>query len=577
MHSKGFFDTTFLLILQCLVFAGCSPTAAPSQPSDGEVGAELPPTLGELRGDDERAPVQASVDSLQALPPWFRLIYSQDNRGELEPCGCPGSPTGGLARRRVLLAELEKLLPDALVVEGPTALSRAVLGIEVIRGEHRSRARLILELIGNAGAAAFFPGQADFEVIRPEEMAQLAGHDGLQLVATNLAPEMRSRGYRPYLLHTVKDRRVVLLGLIGSAGNEEARRRVPRVDTVASASAAVAQARREAGGVDLVVAFTDGDGRDQAQWLDAGLDVDLLLVPPSRGGGSETQWQGGRYRVESEPLGRSFRRVDVVFTGPEGRHLGPISGEAPPVRQVAAMEELMLLRSSQSGTQSGAKMDELLRALSDARETRDKGLDALRGLSKPVHLVAESLLTLRPEVPEDSAVKARLRSYRQDHLRDIEKRLASGPPAESDQRYLGHDSCIQCHPEVAAQWARSPHASGWLHLAERGETGNPDCLTCHTTGFGRSGGFVDPEKDKSLLNVQCEACHGPMALHVTEAANRGFRPKPGRPVLSTTCTACHDEANSPDFDCETYLPRVAHPRALREGLDTMIQSVCGSK
>jgi len=576
VHSKGFFDMTLLLLLQWVVFAGCSSAVAPSDSSESGEGVVLPPTLEELR-EQRPGPEMGPLPSVEALPPWFRLIYSQDNRAELEPCGCPGSPTGGLARRQVLLAELAKLLPDALVVEGPTCLSRAVLGIEVIRGEHRARGRLLLELIANSGAEAFFPGQADFEVVPAPEMARLAGHHGLELVATNLSPEAREWGYRPYLLAEVGERRVVLLGLVGSAGNEEARRRVPRVDAVEAATEAVQQALKEAGRLDLVVAFTDGDGRDQARWLDAGLDVDLMLVPPSRGGGSETQWQGGRYRVESEPLGRSFRRVDVVFTGPAGRHLGPRSGDGSPLRQVAAMEELMLLRSSQSGEEDAARSDELLNALSDARETREKGLDALRGVARSTHLVAESLVTLRPEVPEDAGVKLRLRAYRQDHLRDIEQQLASAPPAESTQRYMGHDSCIQCHPEVAAQWARSPHASSWLHLGERGETGNPDCLTCHTTGFGRVGGFVDPSKDKSLLNVQCEGCHGPMALHLAQAAKRGVRPDPGQPVRQETCLRCHDEANSPKFDCEEYVSRIAHPRAVREGLSGLVQTFCGGE
>ena len=40
-------------------------------------------------------------------------------------------------------------------------------------------------------------------------------------------------------------------------------------------------------------------------------------------------------------------------------------------------------------------------------------------------------------------------------------------------------------------------------------TADEGCLKCHTTGFGKPGGFKSIAETSNLANVQCEGCHGP--------------------------------------------------------------------
>ena len=49
----------------------------------------------------------------------------------------------------------------------------------------------------------------------------------------------------------------------------------------------------------------------------------------------------------------------------------------------------------------------------------------------------------------------------------------------------------------------------------RGETDNPECVGCHTTGYGEPGGLGELTESnvRRFKGVQCEECHGPMGGH----------------------------------------------------------------
>lgn len=128
----------------------------------------------------------------------------------------------------------------------------------------------------------------------------------------------------------------------------------------------------------------------------------------------------------------------------------------------------------------------------------------------------------------------------------------------SDAAFTGSESCKNCHEEEYATWSEGPHAQAVQSLVAKGkgEEKKEECLACHTTGFGKTGGFP---KDAAvadhpdLATVGCESCHGPGGNHVAE------EPEDVGPILSlgdkcdscvilSICGSCHDEANDPEFE-----------------------------
>ncbi|HRT97657.1 MAG TPA: multiheme c-type cytochrome [Planctomycetota bacterium] len=161
---------------------------------------------------------------------------------------------------------------------------------------------------------------------------------------------------------------------------------------------------------------------------------------------------------------------------------------------------------------------------------------------------------------------------------------ADSPLFDPDTPYIGSAACGKCHPTEYNALKNSPHAKAldplrkpapdrWdLPAHKRGLTGlgRPECLRCHTTGYGRPGGYpADPGKAETpnpkseMAGVGCEACHGPGKAHAADPKKPRaiHRLAGGCPECSVLpiCRQCHDDANDPDFDHRTALPRARHP------------------
>jgi hypothetical protein len=131
--------------------------------------------------------------------------------------------------------------------------------------------------------------------------------------------------------------------------------------------------------------------------------------------------------------------------------------------------------------------------------------------------------------------------------------------AESNKRdprypdYVGSAACASCHPEASAVWAGSRHAAAWEPLEKSGNTLNPLCLQCHTSGFLRPNGFFMQASQPHLVSVGCESCHGAGGAHVKDP----FHAKLAR-SNEETCRTCHTMGQTPDFHFEEFWPKIAH-------------------
>ena len=104
-------------------------------------------------------------------------------------------------------------------------------------------------------------------------------------------------------------------------------------------------------------------------------------------------------------------------------------------------------------------------------------------------------------------------------------------------QYAGSQNCTECHQETHDNLLLTPHTQAFATLVNKKQDKNPQCLPCHTVGYGLPTGFVSTTATPQLRGVQCENCHGPAGNHAANPDDPTVRPR--IELASTVCGGCH--------------------------------------
>jgi hypothetical protein len=163
---------------------------------------------------------------------------------------------------------------------------------------------------------------------------------------------------------------------------------------------------------------------------------------------------------------------------------------------------------------------------------------------------------------------------------------------ESGRKFAGSKVCADCHLSAAEVYENTPHFHATETIVSKVDPPrhfDPECISCHATGwepqkyFPFVSGFLGLKETPEMTGNGCENCHGPAADHVAaetgeiEASEEKLEQlraqlrlkvvenegnKPGQVFdkgkVVQMCMRCHDLDNSPDFDFQTYWPKVVH-------------------
>ncbi|MEW6307232.1 MAG: multiheme c-type cytochrome [Verrucomicrobiota bacterium] len=182
-------------------------------------------------------------------------------------------------------------------------------------------------------------------------------------------------------------------------------------------------------------------------------------------------------------------------------------------------------------------------------------------LENPAH----EIMLMHEEIPQDKSIAALATDYR-DEIRRT--RLAiddpshlqadSIPGVRNAAAFAGTESCVSCHKTAAAAWEKTGHAGAFDTLVNAKADADPNCIGCHTVGFGTPSGYRREFAAQKLVNVGCESCHGPGSLHVEQYRSGAPVTFKFRPLGAGDCQKCHHGEFSRPFDWDRFWPHVKH-------------------
>ena len=191
-------------------------------------------------------------------------------------------------------------------------------------------------------------------------------------------------------------------------------------------------------------------------------------------------------------------------------------------------------------------------------QTRLLGPGRLEAIKGEVTLVSD-------QIPQAEGIAALAVAYREqirgtklaiDDPATLQEDMVPGVQARAT--YAGTQHCISCHPQAAKTWAESGHARAFATLLNLKADADPNCIGCHTVGFGTPSGYRRGFAATKLVDVGCESCHGPGSQHVAERRAGGEVTARFRPIGAGDCQKCHHGEFSRPFAWDLFWPHVAH-------------------
>ncbi|MFO0918105.1 MAG: multiheme c-type cytochrome [Planctomycetaceae bacterium] len=487
-------------------------------------GCDAAPNLGKTSEAAPKPGVRAETPARPYLenwsPPSATLILSGETHGYMEPCGCSPTQSGGLARRANFLKKLdERRWPYAGLDVGGTLKRfnrQSVIKFESILTGMKQLRYLGLGL----GQEELLLG-ADYLLAQQQETP-----DAVSLMASNVvffdSPDLGTP--LPAKILTVGGVKIGVTAVLGASlknkiAPEGVMSHISISDPAAVLPRVVQQLRAE--NPAFLVLLSHGTVDEAKQLAEKFPEFRIILTA------------GGPEDASGKPI--VVGQTMILETGAKGRSVG-VLGYYPQNPANPFRFELVELDSKRFGFDP--RMVKLMRDYQHRLETEN--------------LVAK----IKPL------------------------------PHPSGWKFVGAESCGECHARSYEKWKETGHARAYETLVHgrKGEEQtwvprihDPECLTCHSTGWNPhqfqpfESAFRSLEATPHLKGQQCEDCHGPGSKHV-ELEHAGAAAAPDeiqkvRKVMhrniadaeKQVCTQCHDHENSPNFEFKTYWEQIKHP------------------
>ena len=457
----------------------------------------------------------------------FSIAAVGEVRGEIEPCGCPTLPYGGFARRDMMLQQKQ---PSFHVDVGEMLLKGFSTTSHV---NSQQRALEIASLSQKVGVDVWAVGPSDVVALGISTLQQI---DAPVRISATYVDEQHNFLFDPFVVLQTKNQwdpdntkmiTVAFVGFSEKIDDPIVQKQVTYLDPVDAWNKIASQIPKD---VDFIIGLTSITDQ-KLQKLEQEISKSSLAIPLF------ISTRGEAYEQVKYPSMEEYPNKATIIEVPDrGRYVENI---------------IIQLGTDASKSPIFQGLEQKWRSLSEdvlTEEDRDLFFSWGEGFNL---LFSESIALNKVFEPQSQTkIKEQLDVFRESQIKKAEE-ISKRKLEDFEVGYAAMGKCVRCHNQEMSKWSLTKHARAWETLIVRGEQDNPECIACHSTGYGQPGGFgeLTETQIRKYKSVQCESCHGPMLSHPQNEQIKA------QPIDKNLCLSCHDEANSPKFDFESYLRR----------------------
>ena len=387
--------------------------------------------------------------NIASSTPIIHVVFTGEENGYLEPCGCSEKQLGGISKRHTLINHLREKDENLLL------LSLGDLTGKVGR-QDEIKMETAFESLDLMGYVAHNLGEKDLEM-GTDLLGYLSQISNVDLISSNIVFTTEVLGINPYVIKEIKTKDTTLsvgiLGIVSPGLVESAYQDMEIMDPVVSLTPLLSDLRDK---TDILILLSHAEMEESIVIAEACPELDLII---------------SGHLVDRPDLYREkVKNTYVIPVGEKGNYVGKIT---------------LSPQQKQTGE------DEYFDRLPPVIEITP--LDERFADSPDIAM----LLRIYQERLKDEELLAQV------FKSDLPSNLA----------FIANNDCAVCHNKIFKHWEGTGHASAYETLVKAEHEYDPECVECHVIGLNYFTGFETMESTPELKGVGCESCHGAGSDH----------------------------------------------------------------
>ena len=381
--------------------------------------------------------------------PVIHVVFTGEENGYLEPCGCSEKQLGGFPKRHTLINHLREKDEDLILLSLGDLIGKVGRQDEI-------KMETALEALDQMGYAAHNIGEKDLDM-GTDLLGYISQISNVDFISSNIDSASQALETKHFIIKEIETKDVTLkigiLGIVSPGLIQSDYQDIEVMDPVLSLKPLLNDLYDK---TDILVLLSHAEMEESVEIAEACPELDLII--------------SGHLVDRPDLYIEKVNHTYVIPVGEKGKYVGEIT---------------LSPQQKQTGE------DEYFKCLPPVIEITP--LDERFADSSDIAM----LLKIYQQRLKDEELLAQV--FKSDTL--------------SNMTFVGNDDCAVCHNKTFKHWEGTGHASAYETLVKAEHEYDPECVGCHVIGLNYFTGFETIESTPELKGVGCESCHGAGSDH----------------------------------------------------------------